>query len=256
MSTTNTETKCQPCEICGDDNSVHDWCHGCPAVYCEDCLQKINGYCRKCGYDIWQHKRRKVSKETSGNVMPTVPDEVAQMIAEGCPHTQVVGEMLKHCESTLTNTTPPTRETFESGAVMDTTDYRYDLMSMPVTLELLKHIDESFAAQELTRFLLRYNNDNPNMLRLTIEALAETLNVKLPDLAHFYAQALHEGAGKYGERNWEKGIPESNLLNHALHHLFKLVSGDQSENHRSHLVWNVLTLIHFRLQGQQEGREQ
>ena len=60
------------------------------------------------------------------------------------------------------------------------------------------------------------------------------------------AQALHEGAIKYGERQWEKGIPEANLVNHALFHLFKLAEGDTTENHLSHLVWNVLTIIHFR----------
>ena len=219
MSTTNTETKYQPCEICGDNNSVHDWCHGCPAVYCENCLQKINGYCRQCGYDIWKHKRRKVSKETSGNVMPTVP----------------------------------TRETFESGAVRDTTDYRYDLIPIQTLHLLLDFPHSNIRAQALISALSAYYTSEDEDVMTVLVNLSEFVKVQVSQLAHLYAQAMHEGAGKYGENNWRKGIPAPNLLNHALHHLFKLVSGDQSENHRSHLVWNVLTLIHFRLQEQQEG---
>jgi len=59
--------------------------------------------------------------------------------------------------------------------------------------------------------------------------------------------AYFEGASKYGEHNWEKGIPESNLCNHALHHCFRWLAGDKSEEHATHLVWNVFTLLHFKL---------
>jgi len=85
-----------------------------------------------------------------------------------------------------------------------------------------------------------------------VTRLIEVTDQPVAVIAHLYAQALHEGASKYGERNWEKGLPESNLVNHALYHLFKLTEGDTSENHLSHLVWNVLTIIHFREQQAKE----
>jgi hypothetical protein len=61
-------------------------------------------------------------------------------------------------------------------------------------------------------------------------------NLAVSELVHLYAQAFHDGASKYGDRNWEKGIPESSLINHVLYHLFKMTEGDTSENHASHLV--------------------
>jgi hypothetical protein len=129
-------------------------------------------------------------------------------------------------------------ETFDTGAFREKADYRYDLMSPIVAKQLIdNHYASIFAAYLLT--------EGQHMHSCTL-GLKNVLGCNESDIAHLYAQALHEGATKYGERNWEKGIPESNLINHALYHLFKLVSGDESENHRSHLVWNVLTLVHFR----------
>ena len=137
-------------------------------------------------------------------------------------------------------------ETFESGATRHATDYRYDLMPSSIIDTLLKHHEPARNFAETLQAYLQ----NEYLLGVLLNHLDAVVcpGVLNPSVAHFYAQALHEGAEKYGERNWEKGIPESNLLNHALYHLFQLVQGDKSENHQSHLVWNVLTLIHFRLQ--------
>ena len=136
------------------------------------------------------------------------------------------------------------RETFASGAVRNKVDYRYDLMSpMVADLLLADSLHMTTPRQELALYLLGKNEHSPAVIS---EYLADVVGTNRPTLAHLYAQALHEGASKYGERNWEKGLPKSNLINHALHHLFKLVEGDTSENHASHLVWNVMTIIHFR----------
>lgn len=56
------------------------------------------------------------------------------------------------------------------------------------------------------------------------------------------AQAMHEGAEKYGEHNW-RGLPASNIANHALRHLHLWVSGDRSEPHLSHAAANLLMLV-------------
>lgn len=136
-------------------------------------------------------------------------------------------------------------EVFESGATRNAVDCRYDLMSVPVTAVLLG--DHPVAKRFVLNLFEYYNGKDTEV----VSYLAETLQVNPYDLVYLYAQAMHEGASKYGEGNWLKGIPESNLLNHALHHLFKFVAGDTSEDHRSHLVWNVFTLIHFRLVAEQ-----
>lgn len=55
------------------------------------------------------------------------------------------------------------------------------------------------------------------------------------------AIAMGEGAIKYGDHNW-KGLPETNLVNHALRHIMEYLSGDRSEPHLSHAAANLLML--------------
>lgn len=58
------------------------------------------------------------------------------------------------------------------------------------------------------------------------------------------ARACAEGAEKYGDWNWEKGMPVHDLLNHAIAHIYGFLSGDRSEPHLGHAAWNVLAAIH------------
>ena len=58
------------------------------------------------------------------------------------------------------------------------------------------------------------------------------------------ARTCAEGAEKYGDWNWEKGMPVHDLLNHAISHLYTYLAGDRSEPHLGHAAWNVLAAIH------------
>ncbi len=58
------------------------------------------------------------------------------------------------------------------------------------------------------------------------------------------ARACAEGAAKYGDWNWEKGMPAHDLLNHAIAHIYGFLSGDRSEPHLGHAAWNLLAAIH------------
>lgn len=58
------------------------------------------------------------------------------------------------------------------------------------------------------------------------------------------AEACAEGAEKYDDYNWERGMPASDLLNHALRHIYEFLAGDRSENHLGHAAWNLLGAIH------------
>ena len=59
------------------------------------------------------------------------------------------------------------------------------------------------------------------------------------------AETCAEGAKKYGDRNWQKGIPASVMLNHAIRHVFLYLQGDGSEDHLAHAAWNILGVCHF-----------
>ncbi len=58
------------------------------------------------------------------------------------------------------------------------------------------------------------------------------------------AMTMAEGAAKYGEHNWQKGFPVPDILNHALAHVFKYLSGDRAEDHLGHAAANLLMAIH------------
>lgn len=59
------------------------------------------------------------------------------------------------------------------------------------------------------------------------------------------AETQAEGNNRYGVGNWQKGLPISNLLSHALEHILKLQNGDISENHLGHALWNLEKAAHF-----------
>lgn len=58
------------------------------------------------------------------------------------------------------------------------------------------------------------------------------------------AAACAEGAERYGPFNWEKGMPASDLINHALRHIYMFLSGNRDEDHLGHAAWNLLGAIH------------
>lgn len=54
------------------------------------------------------------------------------------------------------------------------------------------------------------------------------------------------GCQKYGDRNWESGIPTATYFNSAVRHLFKMLRGDIDERHDMAALWNVACLIQTR----------
>ena len=51
-----------------------------------------------------------------------------------------------------------------------------------------------------------------------------------------------EGAKKYGEYNWQKGIPYSRYVDSAVRHYLKHLRGDTDEPHNRACLWNLISL--------------
>ena len=58
-------------------------------------------------------------------------------------------------------------------------------------------------------------------------------------LARVYA----EGAEKYGDCNWERGMPIHDLYNHVDRHYTLYFAGDRSEPHLEHAAWGALAIV-------------
>lgn len=57
------------------------------------------------------------------------------------------------------------------------------------------------------------------------------------------AKQFEGGAVKYGDRNWEKGIPVRCYIDSAIRHYLKYLRGDKDEPHDRAFCWNILCAI-------------
>jgi len=57
------------------------------------------------------------------------------------------------------------------------------------------------------------------------------------------AKRLEVGAKKYGDKDWEKGIPCSMLIDSALRHLLQYMGKENNEDHLAGCVTNLLQLM-------------
>ena len=130
------------------------------------------------------------------------------------------------------------RTTFESGAVRDVQEGkgRCDLLPLEV-------ISKLFGGDEIIYCLARYQQTENTLelykaLRKCSELFKNTADMVLELAIHF-----EEGCKKYGERNWEKGIPVERYIDSAIRHYLKCLRGDKDERHDRALVWNICCLI-------------
>lgn len=101
--------------------------------------------------------------------------------------------------------------------------------------------DNSMSVREVEQALQKFES---GAVRST-DADSERYDLITPIGLRRLAETCALGAARYGERNWEKGIPASNLLNHALRHIVLYMMGDTSEDHIAHAAWNLLAVAHF-----------
>lgn len=138
------------------------------------------------------------------------------------------------------------RVTYVTGAVRDVKEGkgRCDLMPLDVVA--------SFMDDEVIRCIYDFQQDNSNLLVLYC-ALNELCDQNYENIAKGIPRnadmildvGIHfeEGAKKYGEWNWQKGIPVQSYIDSAVRHYLKHLRGDSDENHLRAFVWNILCLI-------------
>lgn len=131
------------------------------------------------------------------------------------------------------------RREFETGAVRDMAEGkgRCDLMPLDVVAAILsdsviRSISNFQMYGERESLLCAIDNficDNYGR-----NAYAAMLEVS----KHF-----EEGAKKYGEYNWQKGLPEYCYIDSAVRHYLKYKMGETSEPHDRAFMWNIMCLL-------------
>ena len=132
------------------------------------------------------------------------------------------------------------RTQFESGAVRDMQKGkgRCDLLPLDVVAELM--CDELFF--EIDSF---QHNSNVCHLMNALQCFVEVHGQWNNPISMILEVAKHfeEGAEKYGENNWQKGLPVKSYINSAVRHYLKFMRGDQDEPHDRAFCWNILCAI-------------
>lgn len=146
------------------------------------------------------------------------------------------------------------RREFGTGAVRDIQEGkgRCDLMPLDAVGTVLNiyYADNADNADNedvgATLMRLSHFRDTGNTGYLSM-ALGDFLDVSTytcwSDLFLEVAKHFEEGAKKYGENNWQKGIPTHCYIDSAVRHYLKWLRGDTDEPHDRAFCWNILCCI-------------
>ena len=144
------------------------------------------------------------------------------------------------------------RREFETGAVRDMAEGkgRFDLMPLSEMADLFYEDGRIRSIiLDLSDMLdSKSNRQDPFATNAIYNFIAYCKNkdfgdVTVSDVAEYMLEvAIHfeEGAKKYGEHNWEKGLPLNSYIDSATRHLMKHVSGMTDERHDRAFIWNML----------------
>lgn len=132
------------------------------------------------------------------------------------------------------------RTEFPSGAVRDMRvgKGRCDLLPLDVVSDCYDDCNISVIFDLLYEF---QNTHDTNLLK---EVLREFNGFSSwNDMFLEVAKHFEEGAKKYGDNNWQKGIPVHCYIDSAVRHYLKYLRGDKDEPHDRAFCWNILCCI-------------
>lgn len=134
------------------------------------------------------------------------------------------------------------RREFETGAVRDIQEGkgRCDLLPIDVVAPLMDTRQAATVLAEVGEYMCTGRDMH---LYLAIRAFCELVEWDTSTCLLEVSVHYEQGATKYGERNWEKGIPVHAYIDSGVRHLFKHLRGDNDERHDRAFVWNMLGAI-------------
>lgn len=135
------------------------------------------------------------------------------------------------------------RRQFESGAVRDIQEGkgRCDLLPLDVLALYFTVNDEPNPV-----FMALHHYVYEGDLYSLLGALRWFNSLHWDDSSQMFlegAKQYEDGARKYDERNWEKGLPLHSYIDSGSRHYLKFLRGDQDEPHDRAFVWNMLCAV-------------
>lgn len=127
------------------------------------------------------------------------------------------------------------RRKFDSGAVRDIGEGKGRCDLLP-----LNAISDIMNDEILWRINHYIRSGNEGSLMSAIKVFAEARYGNLPTAMLEVSKHYEDGCTKYGERNWEQGIPLHCYIDSGVRHYLKYVRGDEDEPHDRAFIWNLL----------------
>lgn len=135
------------------------------------------------------------------------------------------------------------RREFSTGAVRDIQEGkgRCDLLPLDVVGKLYDEFPfMSGVFHEIKRF---QDTGDYGFLTGALYCFKTSENNSYANMFLEASKHFEEGAKKYGEYNWQKGIPTHCYIDSAVRHYLKHLRGDTDEPHDRAFVWNILCCI-------------
>ena len=133
------------------------------------------------------------------------------------------------------------RREFTTGAVRDIQvgKGRCDLMPIAVIAKLLDTLTGGdYILEQIGKFA--DTRDTTHLYRALSSFAIIAFNGSPETMILETSKHFEEGAKKYGENNWQKGLPVNCYIDSAIRHYLKYRRGDNDEPHNRAFVWNVV----------------
>ncbi len=132
------------------------------------------------------------------------------------------------------------RREFESGAVRDIAEGkgRCDLLPLDVIAKMFATYGKNTTPLSYIAAYI-YTGNQEHLFR-AINSFSRDNYADYVTMIIEVSKHYEEGAKKYNERNWEKGIPLHCYIDSAVRHYLKHLRGDNDERHDRAFVWNLL----------------
>lgn len=136
------------------------------------------------------------------------------------------------------------RREFSTGAVRDIQvgKGRCDLMPLDVIADCYEREFPDCDIHRVFADLYRFTQTG-DYEHLLDALLHEEPFLALSDMFLNVAKHFEDGAEKYGENNWQKGLPVKCYIDSAVRHYLKWLREDEDEPHDRAFCWNILCAI-------------
>lgn len=224
-------------------NALYDFCMSKTGVTCSKCV--LGGEKHRCGRGVHFTTTNNAKEyEMTDEEINVAYDLVFPKVKEA--------QEVKEVKDTDTDTPhikdSGERREFASGAVRDIQKGkgRCDLLPLDVVEHAIRDYSSSENCEDVAdiiHLIHEFQMDGCPDHLLECLAAFDGLGEKWSTIFLEVAKHYEEGADKYGEYNWQRGLPTQSYINSAIRHYLKWFRGDKDEPHDRAFVWNIMCCI-------------